>query len=141
MQSCKTTNKLHIEIENHVIFDERQVFVIRFFIYPATILLCPRPLKGRILRRTLQPRCYYGHLSQPSVALYFLQTSFYQAYISSLSCFTRSSSRYSSKVLNRSIMPLGVSSITLLATVCIKVWSWLVSNTMPVYTVHCSLKL
>ena len=44
-------------------------------------------------------------------------------YISALSSCTRLSARYSSKVINLSIEPFGVSSMTLVATVCMKVWS------------------
>lgn len=42
-------------------------------------------------------------------------------YISALSSFTLASFMYSSKVIKRSMMPLGVSSMILLATVCKKV--------------------
>ena len=52
-------------------------------------------------------------------------------YISSFNPFTLSSARYSSNSISRSIIPFGVNSIIRLATVCIKVWSWLVNKTMP----------
>ncbi len=90
------------------------------------VLSLAQKKKGRSFN---QPSTFFTFYTLYTLFTSHLYTN--SPYISSRSAFTLSSSRYSSKVIRRSIMPLGVSSIIRLATVSIKVWSWLVSSTTP----------